>query len=70
MTVRAPDGSYELFLTPRELAARWRESVQTLANRRSRGEGPRFIKLGRSVRYRLSDVLAYESQHTRGGEAA
>jgi predicted DNA-binding transcriptional regulator AlpA len=33
--------------------------VQTLRNRRSRGEGPPYVKVGRSVRYRESDVEKY-----------
>ena len=26
---------------------------------RSRGEGPKFVKVGRLVKYRMSDVLEY-----------
>lgn len=35
------------------------------------GEGPRFIKLGRHVRYRADDVLAWieENARTSSGEA-
>jgi hypothetical protein len=33
-------------------------SVKTLANMRWRGDGPRFVKLGR-IRYRMSDLKAY-----------
>lgn len=38
----------------------------TLANWRSMGMGPPFIRLngGRAVRYRLSDLLAYLETHT------
>jgi excisionase family DNA binding protein len=46
----------------------------TLEAWRSRGEGPRFVKLGRAVRYRQSDLEAWiESRvrtNTLGGEAA
>jgi hypothetical protein len=63
-----PTALEEVFLTPRELAARWKEHPQTLANQRSSGEGPRYMKRGRNVRYRLSDVLAYEAQNLHGGE--
>lgn len=34
-------------------------SVPTLQKKRSNGDGPRFLKLGRSVRYRLSDLDAW-----------
>ena len=41
-------------------AARMRgQSVRTLQMERPRGSGCRYVKLGRSVRYRRSDVLAY-----------
>lgn len=48
-------------LTPAELAARWRMKVTSLANMRARGDGPRYVKLGnKAVRYRWSDIAAYE----------
>ena len=34
-------------------------SESTLNNARWRGEGPPYIKLGRSVRYRARDLLSY-----------
>lgn len=43
-----------------ETAAELRKSVGTLRNWRcSRLEGPAFIKVGRNVRYRRSDLEAY-----------
>jgi predicted DNA-binding transcriptional regulator AlpA len=47
-------------LTEKEVAARQGRSVKTLQNQRLTGEGIPYLKLGRSVRYRLSDVLAWE----------
>lgn len=51
-------------LTTEALAERWNRSPKALRVDRSRGRGPTFIKLGPGkkapVRYRLSDVLAYE----------
>ncbi len=35
------------------------QSVRTLQTERLRGEGCPYVKLGRSVRYRRGDVLAY-----------
>jgi hypothetical protein len=35
------------------------QSVRTLQMERLRGSGCPYVKLGRSVRYRRSDVLAY-----------
>jgi len=39
--------------------------MKTLRNWRVRGEGPKFLKIGRLVRYRLSDVLAWEEASLR-----
>ena len=49
-------------LTPVELAARWRISHRTLEYWRSTGDGPRFIKIGHRVLYRMEDVLAFEDR--------
>ena len=50
----------ELYMTPAELAERWRTSVGVLANRRWRKQAPRFVKLDKSVIYPLSGVLEFE----------
>lgn len=39
-----------------ELSNLIKRSVQTLRNERFRGAGIPYVKIGRSVRYRLSDV--------------
>ena len=49
--------------TARELADRWNCSVGHLANLRSAGLGPAYLKIGTAVRYRVSDLLAYEQAH-------
>lgn len=38
---------------------------ETLRNWRWRGDGPPFVKLGRAVRYRLSDLSAWLDAQTR-----
>lgn len=53
--------SVEVFLTAHELAQRWRCSGETLKRRRRSGQLPAY-KLGRSVRFKLADVLAFEAQ--------
>lgn len=55
-------------LTEDDLAERWRVSVKTLRNDRVSGTQRRipFVKIGRCVRYRLSDIEAYEDSHTIG----
>ena len=54
-----PEASQDL-LTDAQLAARWQLSRGTLANQRSQGRGPAYLKLAGRVRYRRSDVEAYE----------
>lgn len=49
------------FLTPKELASRHGCSVETLKRRRRAGI-LRAYKFGRGVRFKLSEVLAYEAQ--------
>jgi hypothetical protein len=57
----------DVFLTADELAERWRLEIPTLANMRSKGEGPPFLKLpSGSIRYRLADILASEAAGTTG----
>jgi hypothetical protein len=55
----------ETFLDENQLAARHQRSVKTLRNERLRGGGIPYVKWGRSVRYRLSDVEAWEQAHLR-----
>ena len=58
-----------VFLTTADLAARWRLSPGHVENLRSAGGGPVFVKLGTGrkspVRYRLSDVEAWERGQNR-----
>lgn len=57
--------NFDPLLTDGDLAEHFNCSETTSRNWRVRGEGPRWIKVGRLVRYRLSDVLAYEAERTR-----
>ena len=47
-------------LTDIEVAARLGVSRFTVRSWRLKGLGPRFMKMGRAVRYRLEDVREYE----------
>jgi predicted DNA-binding transcriptional regulator AlpA len=60
----------DTILLPAQLAELLRTSEASLAQRRSRGNGPRFIKLGSRVLYRLSDVHEWLDANTvtRTGE--
>ena len=46
-------------LTPAEAAALLELAPKTLESKRGDGTGPRFLKIGRTVAYRLCDVLDY-----------
>jgi predicted DNA-binding transcriptional regulator AlpA len=52
-------------LSTRELAERWNISRRTLDRWRWAGEGPRFLKLGGRVVYRIADIEAFEAAHVR-----
>jgi hypothetical protein len=56
-------------LTERELAARWHLTEKAIQAKRARGDGPRFLKLGAAVRYRLADVEEYEAAQERQNTA-
>ena len=49
-------------LTQIELAQRWRISPRTLERWRWLGQGPRYLKIGGRVVYRLEDVEAFEDE--------
>lgn len=51
---------------PEDAALRLGVEVSTLANWRWNGRGPRFVKCGGRVRYRLSDLARYLDEQTRG----
>ena len=55
----------EMFLTEKQLAARWFASTKKLQADRLYGKGCQYIKIGRAVRYRLSDILAFEMENLR-----
>ncbi len=50
-------------LTARELAERWKVSCRTLERWRAQRSGPAWITIGGSIRYRTTDVLAWEAAH-------
>jgi predicted DNA-binding transcriptional regulator AlpA len=54
-------------LTPRELAEEMKRSEAALAQLRSRGLGPKYVKVGRRVLYRRSDIRAYLDANTVSG---
>lgn len=55
----------ETYLSTEKLAGRLSVSPATLVKWRWEGKGPRFVKLGRRVVYRLSDVESYINEQVR-----
>ncbi len=69
---------YGQLMTEAEVAETLRISVRTLQAWRVSGNGPRYAKIGRSVRYRRSDIdnwvligsrLSTSDDHNTGKEA-
>ncbi|WP_311209502.1 MULTISPECIES: helix-turn-helix domain-containing protein [unclassified Aeromicrobium] len=57
-------------LTPADVGEHLRLSEKTLANWRCQGRGPAFLRVGRDIRYRPEDVLAWlEGEQIPHGEA-
>ncbi|WP_408951451.1 helix-turn-helix transcriptional regulator [Lysobacter sp. Hz 25] len=57
-------------LSTDQLAARWEVTVDTIERWRSEGIGPRFLKVTRAIRYRLSDIEAFEELSVRSPQDA
>ena len=55
----------EALLNVREAAVRLKLSVSSLNKRRITGDTPPFLKFGRSVRYRRSDLDLWTAKHVR-----
>lgn len=51
-----------VFLTPNEVAARWRVSLRTLERWRLGGTGPSWISIGGGIRYAAEAVFDHEQR--------
>ncbi|MBK8174776.1 MAG: helix-turn-helix domain-containing protein [Rhodospirillales bacterium] len=49
----------------KQLAERWGISPKTLERWRWLGQGPKFLKLGGRIAYRLADIEAFEQEQLR-----
>ena len=47
------------------VARRWSISTRTLERWRWTGQGPRFLKIGGRVVYRIADIETYEAEQLR-----
>lgn len=50
----------DVHLTPEDLAARLQIEVQAVYLLNHKRTGPAYMRIGKRVRYRLADVLAWE----------
>jgi excisionase family DNA binding protein len=57
--------SQEAYFKPHEAAEYLRSSASTLAKKRLNGDGPAFVRIGRAIRYRRSDLDAWMSSSIR-----
>lgn len=57
-------GSLEELISETALAKRWNVSVRTMQRRRDAGNAPPYMRLGRAILYRVSDVAAFEAART------
>jgi len=55
----APSTPAKLAFSDLEAAPMLDLSVHTLRKMRSKGNGPAYIKMGKSCKYRLADIVAY-----------
>jgi excisionase family DNA binding protein len=66
----------DIYLTPREAAEFLRTSTSTLAKLRLNGDGPKYCRIGRAIRYLKSDLDEYmarsrvrsTSEYVNGGD--
>ena len=73
MTPKTPVLSFadDVLATPEQAAQLIQISVNTLQKWRSTGENNiPFVKIGRSARYRTTDLKAYVERHTKQGVIA
>jgi predicted DNA-binding transcriptional regulator AlpA len=67
MTVKPdnPVATIERLLTPKEAAHFLRVSLSWLAKARMRGDGPPYIRIGRSIRYSQAALLQWMKSRQR-----
>jgi predicted DNA-binding transcriptional regulator AlpA len=53
------------WLTPQELSDQWSIPVRTLYSWRTRRLGPKAVRFGKHLRYRLQDVEAWVAEQDR-----
>jgi hypothetical protein len=64
-TISRP-GTAVVRIDQKAVARRWSISPRTLERWRWLGQGPRYLKIGGRVVYRLEDIEAFETRQLRG----
>ena len=59
----------EGYLTPEELAARYKIAQRTLANWRVMGRGPKYLKAGYVILYPIHEVEEWERKNMKRSTA-
>lgn len=57
-----PERARQAYWAEGDVAKRLGVSVQLLRKQRSQGNGIRYHRFGKAIRYRISDVIEYEEQ--------
>ena len=60
-----PHLEFSAVLTAKEAAARLRVSLSWLAKSRMRGDGPPYVRIGRSIRYTVAALLRWMNSRQR-----
>ena len=60
-----PAAPTSVLLTAKDTAARFKVSVSWLAKARMRGDGPPYIRIGRSIRYSEAALLQWMKSRQR-----
>ncbi len=70
MTAQQTHQAFDEVMVDEHVAAKFfSKSVQSLRNDRCSRKGPAYHKLGRSVRYKMSDLFDYMERHRIDPEA-
>jgi hypothetical protein len=59
----------QTLLSTKLLSRRWNIAPRTLERWRAEGRGPQFLRIGRHVRYRQTDILAFEGKRIEAGDS-
>ena len=55
-------------LTPKDLASRWQLSLSQVERIYRDNRQLAYVRLGRSVRFRMADILAFENLNLKGSK--